>query len=88
MIDFFNLNVGDKVEINEVIHTIRGKSLGRDWRAIRTNHGLVHLHTNRTFNLITSNSATGTVKNELEEGDECEPTRQKFRRPKNAYGKK
>lgn len=74
MIDFFNLNVGDKVEINEVIHTIRGKSLGRDWKAIRTNHGLVHIHANRTFHLITSNSATGTVKNDLEDGDEYAST--------------
>jgi hypothetical protein len=74
MIDFFTLNVGDKVKINEVVHTIRGKSLGRDWRAIRTNHGLVHIHTNSTFNVITSNCVKATIKNDLEEGDEYAPT--------------
>lgn len=43
MANFFEIQVGDKIYINNKFHIVRGKSLGRDWRAIRTNFGLYHI---------------------------------------------
>lgn len=68
MTNFYNLHVGDKVEINRVVHTIRGKSLGRDWRAIRTNHGLIPVRMGETFKVLIANNLQATAKSEFEGG--------------------
>jgi hypothetical protein len=73
MVDFYNLRVGDRVEIKKVVHTIRGKSLGRDWRAIRTNHGLIHVYKEETFNVLSSSNPNTTANNESDDGYEYAP---------------
>ncbi len=46
---FFEIQVGDIIYIDDKIHVVRGKSLGRDWKAIRTNYGLFHVSDDQKF---------------------------------------
>jgi hypothetical protein len=52
MTTFYNLRVGDKVQIKDEVHTIIGKSLGRDWSALRTDAGLVKVTKKQNFEVM------------------------------------
>lgn len=54
MTTFFNLRIGDKVQIKDTLHAIIGKSLGRNWCALRTNAGLVPVTKNQNFEVVKS----------------------------------
>lgn len=52
MTTFFNLRTGDKVQIKSTVHTIIGKSLGRNWCALRTNAVLVPVTKKQNFEVV------------------------------------
>lgn len=52
MKNFYRIRTGDTVHIKGVAHTVLGKSIGRDWCALRTNHGLIHVSKNQSFEVV------------------------------------
>lgn len=49
MKDFFSVRVGDVVVLDGKEQKVIGKSLGRNWMAIRTTDGLTHVNEKQIF---------------------------------------
>lgn len=52
--NFFNIQRGDTIKIGAQTHTVIGKSLGRNWCAIRTDKGLVDVRKDQSFEVVGS----------------------------------